>query len=371
MKTRTPKSHEIRDSLVARAQRLGPEAKLPTVQELCVEFDVSSVTMHRVLTDLEARRIIRRRQGSGIFVAPHVGQVQIALICAPSFFRSAGHSPVWDRLLILAEERATARNERLSCHFTTPDSQKTPRLHEGLETEIGNGQVQGVITVGLRTETTQWIEEQGVPVVATAGYGTFSVNGNEPEFLQRSTQALVERGCQNIAFWKGLMTRRYAPAAQNQRSRARFEAILRDCQFAVTASSFADRSSELRDGLIEETAQEQGYHLAHQILNRPSRPDGLILSDDMMTSGVLVALEELGLRAGHDLQIATQGVINSPVLWGREAGLILLEYDQDAHVDALFEMLDQLLRGETPSPAQRQISPTLRAVPRRVATTFP
>ena len=97
------KPQELCAQLAALAQRLGPEAKLPTVTELRKSLGVSLTTLNSALGQLEERGVIERRHGVGIFVAAqwqpkHVPKA-ISLVCDPTFFQVAGHSPFWDLLV--------------------------------------------------------------------------------------------------------------------------------------------------------------------------------------------------------------------------------------------------------------------------------
>ena len=50
------------------AQKLGPEARLPTIAELRARFDVSTYTLNEAVRELERRRVLRSVNGVGIFV---------------------------------------------------------------------------------------------------------------------------------------------------------------------------------------------------------------------------------------------------------------------------------------------------------------
>ncbi|SCE97430.1 winged helix-turn-helix domain-containing protein [Micromonospora mirobrigensis] len=59
-------SDEIIDDL--HSGKVQPGEKLPSIAEMADRFDVSSSTIQMVYVRLEALRVIRRRQGKGIFV---------------------------------------------------------------------------------------------------------------------------------------------------------------------------------------------------------------------------------------------------------------------------------------------------------------
>jgi len=115
--------------------------------------------------------------------------------------------------------------------------------------------------------------------------------------------------------------------------------------------------------------QEQGYMLAREVFEGPvsARPDGLVISNDMMTDGALVAFEELGIRIGSDIKLVTHANVGSPILFGRTKNMTVIEYDPALLAQAMFSMLDTLMAGQQPAEASVWIRPRLRsndAIPR-------
>jgi GntR family transcriptional regulator, transcriptional repressor for pyruvate dehydrogenase complex len=62
---------QISDALVARiaAGRMAPGSRLPTEQELCVEFGVSRTVVREAISRLKSEGLVETRQGAGAFVA--------------------------------------------------------------------------------------------------------------------------------------------------------------------------------------------------------------------------------------------------------------------------------------------------------------
>jgi GntR family transcriptional regulator len=59
-------SHEIVDAVRSGKYKTGD--KLPSIAQLCAQYDVSSSTIQLVFVRLEAIEAITRRQGKGVFV---------------------------------------------------------------------------------------------------------------------------------------------------------------------------------------------------------------------------------------------------------------------------------------------------------------
>jgi len=87
--------------------------------------------------------------------------------------------------------------------------------------------------------------------------------------------------------------------------------------------------------------QLPGYNLARAGFGSSDmRPDGLVIEDDMVASGVHKALEELGVRVGVDVKIATHANAGSPVGFGLHGRVIQLLFDPTDFVQAMFALLD-------------------------------
>jgi DNA-binding LacI/PurR family transcriptional regulator len=154
---------------------------------------------------------------------------------------------------------------------------------------------------------------------------------------------LVEQGCRSIGIW-----------LSNDHNYENYSAIFRstlqkyglDYEPALVKAmpSVTDEGNAI-------SSQEQGYRMAYEVFrtfNGP-RPDGLFLSGDMTTAGALVALNKLHVAVGDDLKIATHANKGSPMLFGMENDLILLEIDPAEIVQAMFAQMNTLLTGHKPA----------------------
>jgi DNA-binding LacI/PurR family transcriptional regulator len=113
-----------------------------------------------------------------------------------------------------------------------------------------------------------------------------------------------------------------------------------------------------------QTNQEQGLAAALEVLGPNAVtpvPDGVVILDDMMTSGALHGLSQLGLSVGEDVRVATHTNRGSHLLFGYESRLSLLEVDPAQIAAAMFGLLELLMRGEEPPENVVSIGPTLRS----------
>ena len=344
--------------LVELAHQLGPDEKLPTILQLCAQLGVSVTTLNTVLAELENQKVIYRRHGVGIFVSPQLSQKCIGLVCAPNFFR-AGTSPFWQQLIEGMRARASSKNEAFRFYLSILADQSEQVVPRDLMDDVEARRVDGVLLVGGNKRMATWLDEQQIPAVSFAGEGQWNVRIDYAELLRAALETLVARGCRELA----VMVPRDADDTGVLRRSVHFVDELKKRVMPVEPSWVwePDSRSEENAATSPETHQEQGYRAAMDIFG-PQRlvarwPQGLVIGDDMMARGALIALAKLGVRPGVDVQIATHLNRNSAVLQGYENELSPIEIDPTAIVRAMFEMLETLMDGQTPDAATVWISP--------------
>lgn len=333
----------------------GPGAKLPTVLHMCDMTGVSVATLNSALSELESQKLIVRKHGVGVYVSRTLHQKSVCLICDPSFFGITGVSPFWDLLVEQMRQRAEVGAEAFSFHLSMPTTsdKREVALHDGLIQEIKSGCVQGIISVGLDKEIANWIEAQGVSNVAFAGPARYLVAIDSENVARQGAVQLIQQGCHNLAFWQSAAPRRPLanPAGPTSESDA-FADTLQTHGLAFDRKLVRYGADHLgdTDAVTTESVQEQGYRIATEVFSSPRKalPDGIVINDDLMTRGALIALAKLGVKAGRDVKIATHANCGSTVLMGHEEELTLVEIDPSQVVQAIFAMLETLMNGEVP-----------------------
>ena len=368
------KTQALRAQLIELARKLGPEAKLPTMRDLCDSLQVSGMTLNRALSELEAQGVINRRQGSGTYVAatygtPRTTERTVGLVYDRDIF-AAGNSPFTGLLVDEARRRAAAGNERFSFYLAVPSKDNLP-IHDDLAEAVRGHRLHGVLFVGEQNpQALQWLLGQNVPVVALAytPIAPWRVKINHAAGIRSGVHALAEQGCRRIGLWipVGVGIGR----AEGEESFAELDAFRealkeRGLSFEPNRVWEHQNLTDAVPAQPEDTNQEQGYRAALQVFGdagttNQQHPDGLVIDDDMMTRGALVALQQAGIRLGTDVKIATHINRGSEVLLGYEDLLTLIEVDPGEIVEAMFSMLETLMDGETPQLSTVSIQPKLR-----------
>ena len=362
-RTRTTRSRQLSERLQQMALQGGAGARLPSMPELRRDLGVSMTTLSATVAELESQGVIERRRGVGLFVTQRASELvarTLVLVVSPRLM-GAGHAPFWDVLVRIVEGRARQSGQKIEFHFALSDSSHTPAasgrewLHKGLAEAIESGAVAGVFLVDTPLEVSEWIEACGVPTVTYAGPGRCAVSHDRPEFLRRGIAALLAAGCHRIGVWGAsqLWTGGAAMQSVDEFLADEWGAQLNGVQLLPTQSP--SQTATL-------TAREAGWQLAHRVFasdNRADWPDGVLIDNDVLTRGALVALRKAGVSIGDDLVIVSHANRDTDVLADTEDELIRLEYDPAAIVAQMFAIMEKRWQAEPTAPQRVFMTPTL------------
>ncbi|GCE11976.1 substrate-binding domain-containing protein [Tengunoibacter tsumagoiensis] len=352
------KLEELSKRLRDLAYEKGPGAQLPTVRSLCEMLGTTRVTIGEVLNMLEAENILYRKDRQGIFVSPTIHHKSICILFDSTNLRGPSIPPFWPLLWVRLEEeaqrRASLREETYTFHVITPLQNEQDSVREDIMKLLQHGMAHGILGVGLRSVTREWLETLPVPYVAFAGPSCWIVQLDGTELGRQATTTLVQQGCKQIGFWMYQTDLQYLNEFQSfRRTLTKLKAPFYP-ELIQQPHLFLSHTPSL---------QEQGYMLAREVfgpLNR-MKPDGLFIGNDMLTDGAMAAFEEMNIRVGEDVKIVTHGNVGSPVLFGRTKKMTIFDYDVDDIVHTLFYMLDSLMAGQKPSEEVAWIKPKLRS----------
>ena len=134
------------------------------------------------------------------------------------------------------------------------------------------------------------LTERNVPVVTIdrriRGGQFDSVTINNRQVAEEATAHLIEQGCRRIGFVAGPAV---TTTARDRLSG--YQAALRKAGRAVDESLVAEANFRI----------EGGYDAARQLLDLRRPPDGLLVSNNLMTVGALDAIAEAGLEMPRDI----------------------------------------------------------------------
>lgn len=354
------KVSEIYQRLYALALEKGPDAQLPTVRVLCESLTTTRVTLREALTLLEAEHIIYTKNRQGIFVSPRIYHKSVHILFSSHSF-AAPASPFWSMLWMQleqeAQQRANFKNEICTFHLVKPTDNADYSIPEAVETLLQTERADGVLAIGLQSSEKGMLNGEGLPCVTFAGEGEYTIYLDFAEFGRMATETLLRQNCKRMGWWAYNVPSHPLEKMSNVQT---FRQLLQEYKRPLYPELIrVPHVPPLRSSL---SLQEQGYLLAREVFEGPFslRPDGLVISDDMMTDGALVAFDELGIRVGHDICVVSHGNTGSPILFGRTKHMTIIEYDPAMLAQAMFSTLDTLMAGKDLEGQTIKIRPQLR-----------
>lgn len=340
------------------AVRLGAEARLPSVLDLCARLDVAKVTLDGALRRLEAEGVLVCRQKRGIFVSPTIGQKTVAAVFGGDIF-SAFSSPFWPLLLEEVRRQVPERGQRVLGSVDISQAVNGLGRHEQLVEDIESRRIDGMlllapVATAVRDEVGE-LAAYGVPlVVFGSGPNQWTVGLDWASAFSLAARELAAHGCRRVALMGIADDSHRRQLAAALQANGLGDDPLVDWAFDTWAHRVPGPSNT-REMIAHGLAQQTIAGRADEPL-----PDGLVSLDDTMTRGVVTALLQAGMQPGRDLLIATTANKGSPVLEPYAPDLILIEYDPAACMHAALDMLGVLVNGGTPPDNRVLIAPALR-----------
>ena len=369
------KLDSVRERVRVVAQEHGAGARLPPMAELCRELGISPNTLDKAFAELELEGVLQRRPRVGVFVGPDVTPqaLPVTLICRTSFLHEAGHSPVWDALVAKMGDRAKTTGFQFDCSFSFDESDQkadegaallSPQVRAATE----EGRLRGVLGIGLPGSAAKWFMAHAVPVVNLYGFGHVSLSSSVERLVEVCVQGLKSRGCRRVGLWSST-----SPCDTVQES-----VFAHHHNIAMFVDALTANGLRVQPDLIESrdtdfqalwnrprrewpSLAEQGFATAKRVFSGPRDkwPDGVVVPDDNMAYGALVALRQLGLHPGQDVHIAAGSNAGS-LLQLEGDRLILAEVSVPEIVDTMFDRLQKLVVEIPPDLEEIVIVPHLR-----------
>jgi DNA-binding LacI/PurR family transcriptional regulator len=179
------------------------------------------------------------------------------------------------------------------------------------------------------------------------------------DVVKLGVEALAARGCRRLALWSEMWSK---PDDGRRDAKRNETAAFRR---ALSAHGLEFHNKWIRPQAREIVAPasfDQARDWVNQVFAAPREgwPDGLLITNDILTRDVMAALQKLDIVANRDVVIASHANTDSPVLRPYEDELTLIEYDSGEIVQTMFDQLEALLRGEPVPNRNINIKPRVR-----------
>jgi len=356
--TRQPLSGLVADKLRSEyCRRLQPGSRLPRERDLAQKLKVSLVTLREALSFLTWEGWIERRQGSGNYVLHPLkrGPSRIGILIEADL--SCGGNSRGCLLAIALKIKNRLEEKNLDCRIyfghRAPDNQEKHLFcAEFLRDSATLDRVVALYAL-VSSDWLQPLKDRGIPVIGGNTLFDICLSLDREKWIHAAVAHLLGQGIERIGllYWGG-----NRPVNPGMISYGEI--------FATTLRRFGlPYDPRLVRSDLHPSLDGSGWEEFREIWLRNSsiRPEGLIVTDDVLLQGCLHAATELGLRVSQDLQIAA---LTSDFRIERDWDKITrFEWRIDQYVDLCLRAL-QLER--TAMPTQFDLSLAVRA-PRRIS----
>lgn len=312
--------------------------RLPTERQLSERFAVSVVTVREALRSLAQEGLVKRRHGSGTYVTDRRQQQHVGVYAEMDIFHPR-ISYIWLRLI--RQLRLFFQDHgfrvRLYLGYLQPGNEPDePTCLDFVEDAL-RGRLCGVATIATPSHP-RWMEplrEQGVPVVGGIDDYAYGVGTDPAQEVRAGIRYLLERGRRRIALlgWKS------PRQPQGQK-----DVYLDTFQSVMTEFGASIRQSWIRRDLFP-VLPGAGWSAFREVWSaRTEKPDGLLVSDDVLFQDVSAAIMESGIRVPEQLLVVTHANRGSGVHYPFPT--TRMELDPDDFATGMGTMLLKLIRRE-------------------------
>ena len=316
---------------------LQPGQRLPAETKLAVQLGVSVLTLRQALSALAQQGLIERRHGSGSYVAQAASELSVAIVTLLS--ESPRDASFQARLFRMVGTHFSERGYRVR-HYAQPLQTDWSDFLQ----DVRAGRLAGAVFIAMNPGVLgDALDQKGLPFVVTADAFPHAVAIDQVNLIQTATRYLLERGCRKLALmqWEGGVT-------------------ARDCEaFATVMAAYGAPVQEQWIRRAVDPAQPgSGWEQFREIwAARAEKPDGLLVTDDVILQDVALAILDLHIQVPGQLQIVAQTNKGSGVRY--PFPVVALEIDPQEVATGLGEMLIKLMNRESVAALPRYIAPRL------------
>lgn len=365
------KRTQLLTALTAMVKKAGPERKLPTVRQLCRKFSVSSATLDRVLGEMESRNLIVRHHAKGIFGSPQLLRKNIAVVFGQNILTAA--SPFWRLVVQGIQQLAPKEDLHLRAYLDLSSATDGIASYADFVEDIEGGRLHGILLPNyLGPEQTARFRAYGLPMVVLsfADSEPWSVSLDLARTVELGVSELVAKGCRRIGLITApgmgthpqgnLFAQTLAERGLPYEGRWRYETAPLPAGEERPVDPFEEMGyqairSWIGGAFFDARFRANGEERATQPL--AELPDGILITDEFITRGALLALAKAGLRPGHDIHLAALTTRGASILTGQAGEFTLLEIDPMHFAKAMLEMLLTLMNGRVPATDRIAIAP--------------
>ena len=291
--------NRIRDAILNG--QLTPGTRIPAVQELARQHDVSVYTIQSALVPLVKAGLIERRQKHGTYVRNRAGSLGGVGVYFGIGDLRASEMAFYSQLQQETLNQLKARGAVVKLWV---DPRSSDEQHEPLpemQRAIERREVQGLI-VGLSNQVSgKWLHSLNVP---TSHFGSADYPGKVfsrlSDIFKLGFQDLQRQGCKTVGIMMNVSLRFLSDQTDD------------DPQFFDNLAESGKRYGLILNekwnrmpdkGVNSHNLELNGYLQFQSLWKQAKRPDGLIIFPDVMVRGAITSMLEMGVSVPVDLKL--------------------------------------------------------------------
>jgi LacI family purine nucleotide synthesis repressor len=342
--------NEIRQEILSG--QLLPSTQLLGFRELMEHYSASYSTIAKTLKELEAARLITRRQGKGIFVAPKSAwEVEGADSSFIGLIVTDMHIPFFNRIIHTVESEVTSARYHLVVRNSDFDSARERQIVQ----EFIAQRFKGILLVPTfdeaDTEYLKGVDGKTIPLVYINRHKwSYECNYVVPDDYAGAAEVmhyLFENGHRRIGYFAGKRIR-----GRDLRYRA-YEDCLKLAGLEVVSEWIVHG---------EHFEIESGYWCMNELLKLTKLPTAIFCYSDNMAAGAMRACQEKGIRVPEDMSFV--GCNDDEICRVIRPNLTTLANPIESISSLVVRTLFDLIRAVPGEKAPVQLKVPMRLIPR-------
>ncbi|MDZ4815594.1 MAG: LacI family DNA-binding transcriptional regulator [Verrucomicrobiota bacterium] len=353
----------LKNHLIDEIKKAEPGSHFPGMRHWSRLSQLPISSVDEVLKDLCRRGLLSFKPNKGYSIHKPIETKTIVVVFGGADAFGVSSSPFYKMFLDIVSREIGARGYKFKYYVDLPDlypGGSPNAAHQEFVSELASGHIQGVIVPSVRgSDQVCWFRQLKVPTVIFLPEGSDSstncVTIDWASMLKQGVDALVGQGCDRIGWIHPMPVQ--GTFFENHRLQS-FKDALSQHSKQFQSEWVWDKTFSLYDRLSL-GHEERGYWTIKRFYEAAAFaqgsdrmkelakfPDGLVICDDYMARGALLAFHQMGLDAGIDVKIVTHSNKASPALTGVQHPFMRLEIDPCEVVTTMIHLVENLMNGQ-------------------------
>ncbi len=329
-----------------RSGQLAPGQRLPATTELVKKWGVNYAAIQRAMDRLSAAGLVERKPGRGTFVQSVTDKAVVGILVGPDLLEESAHFFRGMVKAIQHEIGVHGWRDLVYDRLTYSDPKSLTDTEKRLLEDVHNHRFKGLVLVGfgnscLRKELLQL----DLPKSVYSASNETTVDGDSYEFAYLATSHLAQRGRKQIAYFRTFTGS--APPLTRDIEGFRQAMVVHGLKM-TPRSIYQIRITPPGIPFPRRYGHDRMMEWAQQWQHTGLRPDGLIVSDDMVAEGVTLALNELRIPVPEQLELVTMA--NEEVEYSFAVPTARYEYSLREIAHSMISVLWKRMTGEPLPP---------------------